>query len=77
VENKEAKLAQEQGIDVKALMEENRHYELTYRGDIDHGAVLLGQSIGIIDDIKSVKDILDDVVKGAEASIKRINSLIS
>jgi NAD(P)H-dependent flavin oxidoreductase YrpB (nitropropane dioxygenase family) len=77
VENKDAKLAQEQGIDVKALMEENKHYELTYKGDVDHGAVLLGQSIGVIGEIKGVKDIIDDVVKGAEAAIKRVNALIS
>jgi NAD(P)H-dependent flavin oxidoreductase YrpB (nitropropane dioxygenase family) len=77
VENKDAKLAQEQGIDAKALLQENQSYELTYKGDIDHGAVLLGQSIGIIKDIKRVKDIIDDVVKGAEQAIKRINALVS
>ncbi len=81
VENKDAKLAQEQQIDQKdmlaALLEEARHYELVYHGDIEHGAVLLGQSIGIIGEIKGVKDIIDNVVKGAEAAIKRISALIS
>nr|MDO8087606.1 nitronate monooxygenase [Candidatus Sigynarchaeum springense] len=77
VENKDAKIAQEQSIDAKALMEDQRHYELTYKGDIQNGAVLLGQSIGIIKEVSSVKDIIDDVVKGAEAAIKRINALIS
>ena len=77
VENKDAKIAQEQALDVKALMEDQRHYELTYKGDIQNGAVLLGQSIGIIKEVSSVKDIINDVVKGAEAAIKRISALIS
>lgn len=72
VENKEAKMEQEKGMDVKALLEEQRHYEMTYHGDIQNGAVLLGQSIGIIKSIKPVKDIMDDVITNAEKAIKRV-----
>jgi enoyl-[acyl-carrier protein] reductase II len=76
VENKEAKMEQEKGLDAAALLEEQRHYELTYHGDIQNGAVLLGQSIGIIKSIKSVKDIIDDIMTGAEKAIKRVMSTI-
>jgi len=76
VENKEAKMEQEKGLDAAGLEEEKRHYELTYHGDIQNGAVLLGQSIGIIKSIKSVKDIIDDIMTGAEKAIKRVMSTI-
>ncbi|MBD3187584.1 hypothetical protein GF325_12190 [Candidatus Bathyarchaeota archaeon] len=62
-------------MDAKALLEEQKHYELTYRGDIENGAVLLGQSIGIIKQIKKVPDIIQEVVKEAEIAIKRVSSL--
>ncbi len=76
VKNKEEKMAKEAEMDVTALLEDQKHYEMAYHGDIQDGAVLLGQSIGIIDTIDGVKDILDSVMKGAEAAIKRIAGYI-
>ncbi|MHA1683034.1 MAG: NAD(P)H-dependent flavin oxidoreductase [Promethearchaeota archaeon] len=76
VENKEAKMAQEQKMDISALLEEQKHYEATYHGDMEGGAVLLGQSIGIIDAVKKVKDIMAEIMKDAESSIKRLGSLL-
>lgn len=76
VEDKAAKMALEQQMDVKALLEEQKHYELTYHGDIDQGAVLLGQSIGIINQIESVPDIMENVMKDAEAALKNAVGLI-
>jgi enoyl-[acyl-carrier protein] reductase II len=52
-------------------------YALTYTGDIKNGAVLLGQSIGIIDSIESVRDIIENIMRDAESAIKRIHSMIS
>ena len=77
VKNKEEKMAQEAQMDAAALLEEQKHYELAYQGDVQNGAVLVGQSIGLIDSIDSVKDILDSIMKGAEAAIKRIASYLS
>ncbi|MHA1730747.1 MAG: NAD(P)H-dependent flavin oxidoreductase [Promethearchaeota archaeon] len=77
VENKEAKIAQEEAMDIEALLEEQKHYELTYHGDIEQGAVLLGQSIGIIEAIESVPDIMEKIAKGAEAAIKRLSGMIA
>jgi NAD(P)H-dependent flavin oxidoreductase YrpB (nitropropane dioxygenase family) len=76
VENKEAKMAQEAEMDVQALLEDQRHYELTYHGDTENGAVLLGQSGGIIDSVESVPDILENITKAAEAAIQRMAGLL-
>lgn len=42
-----------------------------YQGDMDNGAVLLGQSIGIIDQLESVSDIIESTIKDAEKALKR------
>ena len=77
VGSKEDKIAQEQTMDAMALLDDNHHYELTYHGDVQNGAVLLGQSIGIIKDgIKPVPEIIEMIMQDAEASIKRIASQI-
>lgn len=76
VANKEEKIAEEQAMDFDKFIEDQKHYEMTYHGDIQDGAVLLGQSIGVIDEIKSVQDIITEIVSGAENQLKAANSLI-
>jgi NAD(P)H-dependent flavin oxidoreductase YrpB (nitropropane dioxygenase family) len=41
-----------------------------YQGDIDNGGVLIRQSIGTINKVESVSDIIDTIVKYAEKSLK-------
>ncbi len=72
VKNKEEKMAKEADMDAAALLEDQKHYEMAYHGDIQNGAVLVGQSIGVIDSIDGVKEIIESVMKDAEAAIKRI-----
>ena len=76
VENKEEKIFMEDSMDAQALLADQKHYEMTYHGDIKDGAVLLGQSIGIIKDISSVQDILDTIMNGAEQAINRIKDML-
>jgi enoyl-[acyl-carrier protein] reductase II len=76
VENKEEKISMEDSMDAQALLADQKHYEMTYHGDIKDGAVLLGQSIGIIKDISSVQDILDNIMNGAEQAINRIKDML-
>lgn len=76
VASKEEKIAEEQAMTIEMLTEDQKHYEQTYGGDIENGAVLLGQSIGIIDSIDSVSDIMESIVSDAERHIKEANSLI-
>ncbi|GAJ21197.1 unnamed protein product [marine sediment metagenome] len=51
-------------------------YDRVYKGDIETGAVLLGQSIGIIDSIDDVNDIIERVMKQAETVIRRNSSML-
>jgi NAD(P)H-dependent flavin oxidoreductase YrpB (nitropropane dioxygenase family) len=73
------KLEKEEGLlDPKRLLQEqvrkeSKAYALVYIGDIENGAVLLGQSIGGVDDIPTVKELLDRMVSDAE---KRINEVL-
>lgn len=76
VADKKEKIAEEAGFDVDELLKTARAYELAYEGNVTDGAVLLGQSIGIINSIKSAKDIVESTVKDAEAAAKKLVSLI-
>lgn len=76
VASKEEKLAEEASFSLEDILEDGKHYEMIYDGNIDDGAVLLGQSIGLIDSIDSVKDIIDSIIADAEKNLKRATSLI-
>ncbi len=76
VSSKEEKLAMEAQITPAMALEDQKFYEITYDGNINDGAVLLGQSIGIINSIESVQYIIDDIVKDAEKRLKEANSYI-
>jgi NAD(P)H-dependent flavin oxidoreductase YrpB (nitropropane dioxygenase family) len=76
VSSKEEKMALEAQITPQMAMEDQKHYEMTYDGDIEEGAVLLGQSIGVINSIDNVQDIINNIVKGAEKRLKEANSCI-
>jgi len=70
VANKEEKLAQEAALTAEAALEVGIKYGLAYQGNINDGAVPLGQSIGTIDRIEHVTDIINKVMKDAENNIK-------
>ncbi len=76
VSSKEEKLAMEAQITPAMALEDQKFYEITYDGNINDGAVLLGQSIGMINSIESVQEIIDDIVKGAEKRLKEAHSYI-
>jgi NAD(P)H-dependent flavin oxidoreductase YrpB (nitropropane dioxygenase family) len=76
VSSKEEKMALEAQITPKMAMEDQKHYEMTYDGDIEDGAVLLGQSIGLIDSIDNVQEIINEIVKDAEKKLKKVYSCI-
>lgn len=76
VADKEEKMAEESSITADELIATAKAYELAYQGNIVDGAVLLGQSIGLIEDIESVTEIIENVVKDAEAAVKKASALI-
>jgi NAD(P)H-dependent flavin oxidoreductase YrpB (nitropropane dioxygenase family) len=76
VANKEEKMSEEQGMSAEQLVADQKHYEMTYQGNIDDGAVLLGQSIGLIDKIETVPDIIEQMMKEAEAAIRKTANIL-
>lgn len=76
VTTKEEKIALEAQITPEKALEDQKNYEMTYEGNIEDGAVLLGQSIGIIDSIESVSYIVDEIVNNAEKCLINARLLI-
>ncbi|TFG28746.1 MAG: nitronate monooxygenase [Promethearchaeota archaeon] len=76
VGSKEEKMAMEKQTTIEEFLKEARAYRLIYEGNTEDGAVLLGQSIGIINTIESVKDIVNNMIKGAEERLKSTAALI-
>jgi enoyl-[acyl-carrier protein] reductase II len=76
VGSKEEKMAQEKGVTIEQAIEDGKKYELAYQGNIEDGAVLLGQSIGTIQSIESVSDIMEKIIKDAEKLIKNASTLV-
>ncbi|MFW9899518.1 MAG: NAD(P)H-dependent flavin oxidoreductase [Candidatus Thorarchaeota archaeon] len=76
VASKEEKIAQETSWSQEELLKESMAYRVIYEGDTEDGAVLLGQSIGIINSIKTVSNIINSIVNDAEKSLKSAYGLI-
>ncbi|GAB4315892.1 MAG: nitronate monooxygenase family protein [Promethearchaeota archaeon] len=76
VKSKEEKLAQEAGLSYEDLVKINEAYEIVYKGDIQHGAVPLGQSAGLVHEIESVRDVIERVVREAEEILRKAPSLV-
>ena len=73
---REEKLRQEAGFTVEELNEEMKRYELVYKGDVENGAILAGQSVGLINSEKRVEDLISDFSKQAEKIMKEAVSKI-
>ncbi len=87
VRSKEEKMAEEKAlVDHRtAISKEDLAEELrkdayaafaAYQGDMENGAVLIGQSIGIINQIDSVSDIIETIIKDAEKALKNANNFV-
>ncbi len=66
IESKEEKQAGE--TSTSKVEKELAELEMTYKGNVQEGIVYLGQSIGLIDHVKSVKEIIDTIIYDAEKS---------
>ena len=87
IKSKEEKIAEEQAVlQKRAVMSEEelkeeyrkdfiRNYAI-YEGDVESGIVPLGQSIGVIDSIESVSDIIEKCVNDAEIALKKAANYI-
>ncbi len=77
VASKEEKMAEEKGMSLQKLLEDGKYYEMIYDGNIADGAVLLGQSIGIINSVEKVSDIVNNIVSNAEKRLKSAYALLN
>ncbi len=77
VADKAEKMAQEAQSSPAQALEQAKKYELAYNGNTEDGAVLVGQSIGIINILESVPDLIENIVKTAEKRIKAISGFLN
>ncbi|MFX1478063.1 MAG: NAD(P)H-dependent flavin oxidoreductase [Promethearchaeota archaeon] len=70
-QSKEEMIAYEKSLTLEQMAKDSNAYDRVYNGDTENGAVLLGQSIGIINSIDSVNDIIERVIKEAETAIRK------
>jgi NAD(P)H-dependent flavin oxidoreductase YrpB (nitropropane dioxygenase family) len=68
IESKEEKQAGE--TSTTKVERELAELEMTYKGNVQEGIVYVGQSIGLIDRVETVKEIIDTIVQDAEKSLR-------
>ena len=73
---KEEMIAYEKSITLEMMKKDSDAYERIYNGDTENGAVLLGQSIGIIKSIDDVNDIIERVIREAEIAIRSNSAML-
>ena len=75
---KQEKISQEMAYEMDEYLEELYRYEIVYtQGDVDNGAIPVGQTCGLIDSIMDVDDIISGFTKKAEILLKKICTNIS
>jgi enoyl-[acyl-carrier protein] reductase II len=75
-QSKEEMIAYEKSITIEQMEKDADAYDRVYKGDTKTGAVLLGQSIGIVESIDNVNGIMERMIKQAEVAIRRNNSML-
>jgi enoyl-[acyl-carrier protein] reductase II len=75
-QSKEEMIAYEKSITLEMMEHDADAYDRVYNGDTENGAILLGQSIGIIDSIDDVNDIIERVMKEAKTAIRNNASML-
>lgn len=53
---------------------EGKLHLATHKGDVENGSVMIGQISGMLDDIKPVKQIIDDIINGLPAAVAELQS---
>ena len=76
--SKEEKIAQELSYDLDGFLEDLNKYMIVYtEGDVENGAIPVGQTVGLIDSLMDVDDIISSFTKEAEGILKNLCSKIS
>ncbi|MHA1489239.1 MAG: NAD(P)H-dependent flavin oxidoreductase [Promethearchaeota archaeon] len=78
VMSKNEKIAQESVYDLDGFLEDLEKYMIVYtEGDVENGAIPVGQTVGLIDSLMDVDDIITSFTKEAEKKLKNLVSKIS
>ncbi|MFW9831890.1 MAG: NAD(P)H-dependent flavin oxidoreductase [Candidatus Thorarchaeota archaeon] len=77
VPDREARMAEEASMTADDLLEEMERYELVYKGNVQKGPILVGQTVGGIDTIPTVKEVVENIVNEAEIRLKAAAKLVS
>ncbi len=78
VVSKEEKIVQESAYDLDGFLEDLHKYMIVYTdGDVVNGAIPVGQTVGLIDSLMDVDDIVTTFTKEAEKKLKNLVSKIS
>jgi enoyl-[acyl-carrier protein] reductase II len=78
VVSKDQKIAQELAYEMDEYLKDLHAYEIVYtEGDVENGAIPVGQTCGLIDSLMDVDDIITSFSKGAEKILKDLCSRIS
>ena len=48
-----------------------------YEGDLDSAVIACGQCVGLIHDIKSVKEVIEEITQGAQTLLQKLNVMIT
>lgn len=46
-------------------------------GDIDHGSLMAGQSVGLVDRIQSIQEIIDELVRDTDEELERVHNTLT
>lgn len=76
VGSKEELVNIEQERSIEAMIKGFKPYIAVLQGEVEDSAVLMGQSAGLVNSIKSVKEIVDDIVSNAEKLLKNAITMI-
>jgi enoyl-[acyl-carrier protein] reductase II len=74
--DKKAKMTEEASMSKNELIKAAEAYNLAYEGNINDGAVLLGQSIGLFDNIEIISNIVEKISREAEIALIDTASMI-
>jgi len=76
VGSKEELVNIEQERSMEAMIKGFKPYIAVLQGEVEDSAVLMGQSAGLISKVKSVKEIVDEIVSDAEKLLKNASNMI-
>jgi enoyl-[acyl-carrier protein] reductase II len=46
-------------------------------GDVTKGSLMAGQSVGLVDEVKPLKSIIDEMIDDAESGLQRLKQVIN